>query len=230
MSKAFIITVFIILIGQPIFAAKFPGYYIDLNGNRIETTFKVKSDLLDGISPNYHKITNSINYLDGKEKVELSAFDCVEIGFYIESDTVVFSSKPNRYFKGKGRVFLRTKLSGSATLYYYYYYTSSSSMGANGTMTTISSRSIGWLIEKENGQTLKVTYGGARRKDLANLFYDYEELAEKILNKDKSVIASDTEAVVKLYNEWKTEQNILEPEIDSEHIPNTVQQDYINLH
>lgn len=223
MIRTFFIAVIVILVGQSVSAAKFPGYYIDLDGNRIETTFKVKIDMWDGVSPNYHKITNSIKYLEGKEKVELSAFDCKEIGFYIESDTVVFTSKINRYFKGKGRVFLRTKISGPATLYYYYYYTSSSSMGANGVMTTTSSRSLGWLIEKENGQTLKVTYGGARRKDLANLFSDYKELSDKILNKDKSVVAKDTEAVVKLYNEWKTEQNSLELEIDSEHIPNTVQ-------
>ena len=195
----------------------YPGYFIDKEGEKNEVVFKIEP-VLFGKEPNFETILTKIHYTINEQKGKLTPDMCKSFCLFLNNEDVVFLSLPNLIggnLIAPNGIFLRPRITGPAALYYYYYSNNSTSMSLapNGSMRMQGSGPFGktkqgWIIAKDDGKTLKITYGGARRKDLANFFQDYTTMAEMILNKETSgTVIQDTERLVNEYNTWRLSQN-----------------------
>lgn len=149
-------------------AMKVKGYYINLEGDTIQTIFKAKFNVFTG-HPDYNKIAGGVYFVDN-EKTFLEPGMCREIGFtHMESDYILLSVPNNFKHLLKvytSNVFMAPRILGPVSLYYSTYTQSTSFMGANGSMSQSNIADLGWILEKHNKRTLRITYGSATKIDL----------------------------------------------------------------
>jgi hypothetical protein len=176
---------------------EFPGYFIDKSGNKVDAVFKVPM-IFGYEEPNFMKLSSDVKYIVNEEVNTLTPGMCEKFVLTIDNREFEFIALKNKYLHGFGysdSIFLRPRIYGPVIVYYYYYISQPNCFNCI---------EQGWLLEKDNGRILKVTYGGAKRKDLAVMFSDYTEFANKIVNKEiDGTEIKDTEKMVGIYNNWR---------------------------
>lgn len=200
----FILLIALIVFPIAVSAKKYPGYIIDKEGNRKETTFKVKAGSM-GSEPNYAQVQESIYYIeDGQEKLLLPQH-CQKIGFKLDSLVVEFKSVPNNYKQetksSSNYLFLRCKVEGTIVLYYFYFVDHVTTPAWDGGLYTSSKLINGWILQHDDGHYMFIKYGRGSAEEFKKAFFDCDELVS-ILDK-KRIRRTPIEELVMQYNNCK---------------------------
>jgi hypothetical protein len=216
--SAFIAVFFLVATG---YGQSYSGYYIDRYGTTNEAVFLIEPVLLSR-QPDFKTIINGVSCIENGQKMKLTPGKCQSLYIHSGNEVIEFLSLPNLIGKDQyaaDSIFLRPRIIGPATLYYYYYIRHFPNMNFHSNETVVARRpgplsktKQGWIIAKEDGTTIRITRK-SKKKEIADFFRDYYNMARLILNGKENGNVHTVEKLVVNYNSWKHDQEKLRANI-----------------